>query len=131
MATLSMAEVKLEVISQIESSNNPKAFNKKTRAYGLFQITPICLKHYNSSNNTHYSEQDLFNPTINRSIADWYIKWIASKCDSDEEILIAYNWGYGNLRKWNGSFQSLPKETQNYVTKYHILENKANGLSNH
>src|SRR3990167_5616003 len=32
-------EINLDVISQIESSNNPDAYNSRTGATGLFQIT--------------------------------------------------------------------------------------------
>lgn len=40
-------EIDLSVIASIESSHNPFAFNKKSGATGLYQITPICLEDYN------------------------------------------------------------------------------------
>jgi soluble lytic murein transglycosylase-like protein len=32
-----------------------------------------------------------------------------------QKAVAAYNWGEGNVDKWNGQFSTLPTETQNYV----------------
>ena len=32
-----------------------------------------------------------------------------------QKAVAAYNWGEGNVDKWNGQFATLPTETQNYV----------------
>ena len=118
------AEVNPILVQQIESNGNPKAFNRSSGARGLFQITPICLKHYNSVHRSSYSVQDLWRADVNTQVGTWYLRWLASKTKNDDEVLIAYNGGIGNLRKWNGSFQSLPLETRKYLTKYHKLEKK-------
>lgn len=39
-------EIDLEIIKQIESGGDPHAYNKRSGATGLYQITPICLKDY-------------------------------------------------------------------------------------
>ena len=53
--------VNYDAIAQIESSGNPKAFNKKSKARGLLQITPIALADWNQMNPKQtYSEKDLF-----------------------------------------------------------------------
>jgi len=41
--------IDMDAIATIESSNNPKAFNEQSGARGLYQITPLCLKHYNQA----------------------------------------------------------------------------------
>ena len=121
----------LSIIAQIESSNNPLAYNPKTQAIGLYQITSICLKEYNSFHKTKYTKKDLFNPTINKKIAFWYLnKRIPQmlkyyKCSvTIENILICYNWGIGNFLKWKkreGDIKKLPEETREYLRKYFKL----------
>ena len=49
------------------------------------------------------------------------------KCASDYKIaliLACYNWGIGNLKKNNYNISKAPKETRNYIKKYHKLEKR-------
>ena len=118
--------VNIDKIIAIESSGNPWAFNEDSDAWGLMQITPICLKEWNNRNEKQYTSEDLCDPDINRKIGTWYmnIRIPAYLCvfdieDTIENRLIAYNWGIGNLRKYkSGSIKSLPYETKNYIKKY-------------
>ena len=92
-----------------------------------------------------YSLGDLYVPTINIEIGTWYINERIPQMlkaynllDSIDNRLIAYNWGIGNLKNWVERHTSvivysgkpsksinpnhfLPKETQNYIKKYHKL----------
>lgn len=115
--------VRMDVIAQIESSNNPKAYNSRTKATGLHQITPICLKDYNiyHKGNT-YTMQDMYQPQANKQVASWYINIrIPSMLNhykhkvTIENVLTAYNWGISNVGK------ALPKETRDYIDKYNKL----------
>lgn len=124
----SHAQVNLEAIQKIESNGNPKAFNRISGARGLYQITPVCLAHYNQFQHEckgcspgDWTPNDLFDPTINQMVAEWYFYWLRSQGLSDVEQIIAYNWGIGNLRKWQAGKRDLPKETQVYLTKYQCL----------
>lgn len=114
----SLAKIDLNIIQEIESHGNPKAFNKRSGARGLYQITPICLKHFNSVHGTDYSLEMLFDVEINTKIAKWYISWLEERCDSDKEVLIAYNFGLKNMRRWKAGEKQLPKETSDYLIKY-------------
>ena len=122
----------LSIIAQIESGNNPSAYNPKSHAIGLYQITPICLKEYNSFHKTKYTEKDLYEPVINEKIASWYLnKRIPQMLKyykypaTVENILICYNWGIGNFLKWKERKAELPKETKEYIEKYfELLEQK-------
>src|SRR3990167_3084441 len=62
------ASVNMEAIKQIESGGNPYAFNKSSGARGLYQITPICLKHYNEYRGTNRPLKLLFNPLFNTKV---------------------------------------------------------------
>ena len=125
-------EVDLAKIAMIESSNNPLAYNAKSQATGMYQITPICLKDFNSyhMNPRHqYELKDMYEASNAYIVASWYInKRIPQllrhyKLDSNsiENRLIAYNFGIGNLVKYRKGEVKLPKETRDYIKKYNRL----------
>jgi hypothetical protein len=118
------AEVQLdfEKIAQIESGGNPRAWNKADNSRGLYQITPICLEEYNHyhANNT-YSMKDLWDSSVNRKIADWYLTVripqmlrYYNKPDTIENRLICFNAGISYLI----NNKPLPKTTLRYLEKY-------------
>lgn len=127
--------IDLEVIAQIESSNNPAAFNEKSGARGLCQITPICLKDYNEAHPKlpPLILQDLFSRAVSLEIAGWYLdKRIPGLLGflgvpaTTMTILFSYNWGPGHVSAWyktadNQELKTLtrvPRETVNYYKKY-------------
>ena len=123
--------INLEIIKQIESSGNPNAYNKKSKARGHYQITPIVTKEYNAYNKDKVKDEDLFNPETNRKIADWYMNKRIPQMhkayklqDTLENRLTSYNAGIGNTRKGR-----IPTETQNYIKKYKTLESKMGKLN--
>ena len=112
--------LKMGRISSIESSNNSKAYNRKSGARGLYQITEICLKDYNQFHKVKYTSQDLFIPEINEKIARWYLeKRIPQMLRyynipvTTDNILWAYNAGIGKVVKG-----VMPDETKDYIKKY-------------
>jgi len=130
--------IDVNIIAKIESNGNPLAYNKKSEARGLCQITPICLedfenfaKHYTPIN--YVNEWQLYDPWINLTIANWYINeripdlirnLYAGAENNIDNRLICYNWGIGKWRKWwkaGHSFKALPRETRNYIKRYHSL----------
>ena len=113
---------------QVESSGNPNAYNKKSKARGLMQITPIVLEEWNQNHpKEKYKEKELSKPEVNKKIGSWYIIRITDRYlpsygleKSLENVAAAYNWGIGNLRKTGDArenFDRLPKETQDYIGK--------------
>ena len=122
IATPARAEVDLDKIAMIESSGNPLAWNKSDDSRGLFQITPICLKEWNNFHaSKRYTMQDLWNPSINREIAEWYItKRIPQmirhygKPVTDENIIISFNAGISYVK----SGKEIPQITKDYLRKY-------------
>lgn len=121
---LATAEIRLELISQIESSNNPNAYNAKGDARGLFQITPVCLLHYNNVHRTRFDKRDLFKAEVNKKIAQWYIGWLAKQLGDDERVLVGFNAGIKKARKWDGNIRTLNRETMNYVLSYKRLSGR-------
>ena len=115
-------EIDLDKIAMIESSHNPKAYNKHSQAMGTYQITPICLADYNNYNAPRIDKNDLFSHEINEKVAVWYLtKRIPQMLkhygfqDTVENRLISYNCGIGCVGK------PLPTETKNYIEKYSRL----------
>jgi membrane-bound lytic murein transglycosylase MltF len=115
------AEVKIDMnaIAQIESSGNPKAFNARTGARGLYQITDICRRDYNANARAaKYSKVDLMRPDVSRRIAEWYINKRIPQLlralglpDTLETRLVAYNAGAGKVK-------NPPQESLEYIEKY-------------
>lgn len=117
-------EVDMDIIKMIESSGNVEAFNRKTQARGLYQITPICLKDYNNYHKDKISVSNLFLETENEKVATWYMSIripqmlrFYGQPQTKENILIAYNCGINCVIKGR-----LPKETRDYIKKYKNLE---------
>jgi hypothetical protein len=112
--------IDMNAIYTIESSNNPKAYNKSSKAKGLGQTTPIVLEEWNNLNSVKYTSDDLFNPIINKKISNWYMNYripqmlrYYKKEDSINNRLIAYNCGISCVIN-----NHLPTETRNYIEKY-------------
>jgi soluble lytic murein transglycosylase-like protein len=113
--------INLSRISEIESNNNPKAFNARENSFGLNQIRSKTLDEYNKYNKTHLRCQDLFNAEINNLVATWYLETrIPSmlryyhKEVSVRNIIISYNAGISYVVKG----KKLPEITRRYLRKY-------------
>lgn len=117
-------KIDMDIIYFIESSNNPLAYNKRSKARGLGQITPIVLEEYNNFHNLKFESEDLFDEIINKKISDWYmntripsmIKHFKKK-DNIQNRLIAYNAGINYVK----TGEDIPVETANYIEKYFNL----------
>lgn len=116
--------VNMEAIKAIESGNRPDAFNKRSGAVGLFQITPIVLEEYNrntSFNNPNIEQQDLYDPDVNRMVATWYVKVRIPEMLKHfgrpvtvRNVLVCYNAGI----RYVVEDRELPEETYAYLQKY-------------
>lgn len=94
------------VMAQHESNHNTFAVGKDDDC-GLYQITPICLRDFNQRTKKCYSREDLFNPTINREIFDFYCKGKPFEKAA---------------REWNGGPNGMKKiSTIKYWAKVHSL----------
>ena len=120
-------DVDIMRVVSLESSGDAGVFNPASKACGLMQITPICLREWNQNHPLDsYDFDDLFNAEVNIKIGTWYINEKIPKylnfykiADTLENRLIAYNWGIGNLTKYyRGADIKIPEETKNYVKKY-------------
>lgn len=114
--------VDMDAVMRIESSGNPKAFNERSKAIGLFQITPIVMQEYNERNwDDDINAQDLYDPDINRMVATWYMNVRIPQMlnyykvpDTVTNRLISYNAGI----RYAVEGRQLPEETMGYLQKY-------------
>ena len=60
----------LNALAKVESSNNPKAINKKETALGIYQIRPAYFKDANVKG----SHSQVFDPTFARRVCEAYFK---------------------------------------------------------
>lgn len=123
--------IDIDAIAKIESDNNPEAFNAKSGAIGLCQITRQCLEDFNKySGEKLVHEEVLYVSAVNRFVANWYLNTrIPALLGSFglpvtvDNILTVYNWGIGNFAKLcrKERYKSLPEETSAYLKKYKAL----------
>lgn len=113
--------INLEIIKQIESSGNPRAYNNSSGARGLYQITDICRRDYNKMTGEQITPDQLFDAQVNERIAAWYInKRIPQmlrhygKPVTIKNVLTAYNAGISCVVRG----KPLPQETVEYIRKY-------------
>ncbi len=115
--------VDMKAIATIESNNDPKAVGKHGEV-GLYQVSPIVLKHFNQSHGKilkdvidgkypfgdHLEKIDanLKDPEDNAFVANWYMNWLFDRCWTVRDTLIAYNMGIGKWREWKESPCILP-----------------------
>jgi hypothetical protein len=92
----------LTAIAEIESNNNPMAYNPIEMAPGKFQIRPIRLLDYNNRSGEHLTLNDCFDAEVSRRVILFYI----SKYHPDDVL--------GMARCWNG--KSLNNEYYHKIT---------------
>ena len=119
----------LPYLIEAESGGDPHAIGDNGEV-GLCQISPITLIEYNNLHGSatfHY--EDLFDEVTNRVIATWYLRRLRDhyKCEILEQILTAYNWGIGNLKKANYDINKAPESTKEYIRKIMKAYHKKRG----
>lgn len=106
-----------------ESAGNARAVSR-VGAKGLYQIMDATHQDYIKATGDN---GDLFDPEHNTRVRDWYMNWLSnhkiiknysnSDFDKAKNMLIAYNWGIGNLQKYLKGEKELPEETRKYLEK--------------
>lgn len=107
----------LAIIYQ-ESKGNDKAVNSKSEATGLMQITKPALTDFNKATGLNYSMSDMLSGEKNIHVGIWYYAWLKENYGlgtpanlSEMQLLQAYNWGIGNVLKYE---KNIPLETKQY-----------------
>ena len=111
------------MIPEIESGYDPKAVSEKG-AVGLWQLMPDTARKLGLRVDREVDER--FDPVKSTRVAIRYIKYLLEKFKDPRLVLVAYNWGEGNLLRFGSLelsdiFDKLPQETKNYLTRFEKL----------
>ena len=85
-----------KAICLVESSNNPRAYNKKENAVGIVQVREIRLDDYNKQTGQRYKLTDMYDPVLAKSIFVYYAKQYDYK--DIERIARCWNAGQNGMR---------------------------------
>lgn len=116
------AQIDMNIIAFIESSYDVNAYNAKSQATGMYQITPICLRDFKMYHKEKdYSLDDMYIEDKCYEVANWYMNTRIKQLlkhyklpDTTNNRLVAYNAGINFVRKaWK-----IPRETAQYINKY-------------
>jgi len=120
------ADVDMQKIASIESSNNPRAENIRTGARGLTQIVRSTWEEVVDKMGKDWSWDDAFDADKNLAVGSYYMNTEIPRLlrhynieDTVKNRLVAYNWGVGNLKKIG--IENAPQETIDYIEKYESL----------
>lgn len=113
----------LSALIMVESSNNPRAYNRYTKARGLTQITPIAWKelvrHHGAKYKNLSCKKDLFDPAIARQAGEDYLYIIQLHLKAKnipvtlDNVLAAYVWGHDNLKRYG--LKEAPRIVKKYI----------------
>jgi len=115
----------LDAIIKVESSDNPCAFNRRTKARGLTQIRAIAWldlkRHYGDKYGKLCYRKDIYNPAVAREAGKDYLRILEKYLKTKgipltyHNLLTAYVWGPDNLIKYG--FRGAPRSGKAYVAK--------------
>ncbi len=121
----------LALIPEVESGYDPKAVSPKGAA-GLWQLMPDTARALGLRVDGEVDER--LDPIKSTEAAVRYLKYLRRRFKSWLAVLIAYNWGEGNLIKYGEEevlkdLRRLPPETRNYVRRFLDLVGSDNLIS--
>ncbi|MFH1191087.1 MAG: lytic transglycosylase domain-containing protein [Candidatus Omnitrophota bacterium] len=115
----------LAALIQVESSNNPQAYNHHSKARGLTQITPIAWRELRKQYRFKYANlnfwDDMCNPQIAREAGKDYLYLLQKVLKVNrvpvtlDNLLAAYVWGPNNLAK--KGMHNAPGVVKSYISK--------------
>jgi len=78
----------------------------------------------NQKHGTNFTMKDMYDAGESTKFIHYYLKSLqrSDHVSSPEDMLIAYNWGMGNLGKYKRGIKKLPKQSSDYVDMYQAME---------
>ena len=112
----------INALAKIESGGDIKA-ESPVGALGKFQIMPKTAANPGFGVKPLSTGTDVLAAPVaeqERFMID-YLQALTERLGSLRLGLMAYNWGYGNVRKWlTGKTTIIPRETRNYIKKFQV-----------
>ena len=77
----------------------------------------------NQKYNQNFTMADMYDAGESTKYIHYYLKSLqgSTHVNSYEDMLIAYNWGMGNLGKYKKGIKKLPKQSSEYVDMYNAM----------
>ncbi len=69
-----------------------------------------------------YDEKCLFDPKVNVKLGVYYLSYLQSRFSSFDDVIMAYNAGEGNVRRWKSSGEAPFPETQAYLRRVRLSQ---------
>lgn len=100
-----------------------KPIKNKLGFEGFPQTKNYIIKSINKRNKTNFTMEDMYNPSKSAEFIHYYLKTIARSdyVKNLEDLIIAYNWGLGNLKKYKRGEEKLPKQTKDYINIIKVM----------
>ena len=106
-------------------SNFDKDAESRVGAMGLMQMMPSTYDFLASRLNEPSINSLLYVPEVSIKYGTYYLQYLYNRFGDWEKVLVAYNWGEGNFKKYmdehgydDGDYHDIPvTETRNYVKK--------------
>lgn len=91
---------------------------------GFPQTKQHIIDGVNERNGTSFTMKDMYNPEKSAEFIHYFIKTIEKSkfVKNTSDMVIAYNWGIGNLGKYKKGEKKLPQETKDYVDIFKTME---------
>lgn len=111
----------VKTIMIIETGMNPKV--NHLGFHGYPQTKQKYIDWINIKNNTNFTLDDMYDVYKSAQYIHYYVKTLynSSYINNEEDVIIAYNWGMGNLKRYKLGEKELPKESKDYLSMLNII----------
>lgn len=99
------------ILVNVESDFEPSAKVKRTKAYGLCQITPVCLKDFNNKTGNKYTMSEMLDIEKNLEVGMWYMNRLLTVYGKNfgiynfKDAYLAYNVGPKEFHRGRHSYR--------------------------
>ena len=107
----------------VESSNNPKAYNKRGKAHGIVQIRKGAIQDINNKFGTSYKIQDAYSIKKSWEIFQLYIKLYSKSISIKRTVQI---WRYGPFSKKKFLHRGYYTNVIKNINKIYVCQNQQN-----
>ena len=112
----------LKAIMIIETGMNP--VKNKWGFEGFPQTKIHTIESINERNGTNFTMEDMYDAEKAAEFIHYYLKTVekSKHVNSLEDMIIAYNWGIGNLGKYKRGEKELANQPKDYVKMFKAME---------
>jgi len=112
----------IKAIMIVETGMKP--IKNKSGFEGFPQTKSRFIESINKRNKTNFTMVDMYDAEESVKFIHYYLKSVSKSMyvNNLEDLIIAYNWGVGNLGKYKRGEESLPNQTKDYIAMIKVLE---------